>query len=253
LEDVDFRILDRAGQILSGPSVWNRHDDRACDDDAKQNSWSLYCALYQASMDVAGTFLPSRPVLSASRGAVGEAANGRRFDHLLMDYNNLESTTYLDIAAAFERTAKRLQARQVCTGPQASAWSDNERVTLANFTDTSGTDSFHVFWNEPILYTVRKETYRLNALVGPLTSGGMVPSDWVTSSTMVTRRVWKHLEFVGADVRGQLPNGNHWRYFGQCGEFFGYYDVPSEAASYFDRIVDGVFFHRGRRARPPHE
>ena len=108
ISEADFQILARARQILSGPSVWNRHDDRVCEDDATQNSWSLYCAVYQASVDVTGKFLPARPVFGELRGAVGEARKGRRFQHLLMDYNNLESTTYADIAAALERTAEML-------------------------------------------------------------------------------------------------------------------------------------------------
>ena len=39
VSDTDFRILDKARQLLSGPSAWNRHDDRACEDDAKE-AWT---------------------------------------------------------------------------------------------------------------------------------------------------------------------------------------------------------------------
>ena len=38
VSDVDLRILARARKILSGPSVWYRHDTRFCEDSAQQKS-----------------------------------------------------------------------------------------------------------------------------------------------------------------------------------------------------------------------
>jgi len=71
LSETDFRILAKAREILSGTSVWNRMDDRYCEEDKRQNSWSLYCALYQASVDVSGTNLELRPVMIDVRAVVG--------------------------------------------------------------------------------------------------------------------------------------------------------------------------------------
>ena len=246
VSDTDVRILARARELLSGPTVWNRHDDRACEDGAKQNSWSLYCAFYQASMDVAGAFLPARPAMTELRGAVGEVRNGRQFPHLLMDWNNLESTTYADIASALDRTAKRLQTRTTCTAPHAAEWSEFGPVTASNFKGTIASDSGDVFWNEPITYTVRKETYRLNAMVGPMATSGSADDEWGSASTVITRRTWRLNDLRGVDMKGELRNGNRWRFFGQCGDYLDYYDVPAEAAAYFDGIIDGVYFHTGR-------
>ena len=117
VSDTDLRILAKARQLLSGPSVWNRHDDRACEDDAKQNSWSLFCALYQASVDEAGLYLHVRPVMTEARAALAKVTNGQRLQHPIMDYNNLESTTYADIAMIFDRAEKQLQARKASKLP----------------------------------------------------------------------------------------------------------------------------------------
>lgn len=94
--DQDLEILAKARRILSGPSVWNRHDDRVCDDSQATQSWSLFCALYQASIDVTGADLPLRPVMQETRAAAVEVAH-RSFQHSLQDFNNSESTTYADI------------------------------------------------------------------------------------------------------------------------------------------------------------
>jgi hypothetical protein len=112
VSDIDLRILEKARQFLSGPSVWNRHDDRVCEDAATRNSWSLFCALYQASVAVAGEYLHARPVMTEARAALVKVTKGRPFQHPIMDYNNLESTTYADIAMIFDLTERQLQARK---------------------------------------------------------------------------------------------------------------------------------------------
>ena len=39
----DLRILRRADALLGDASVWNRHDDRVCDDDEASGKRSLFC------------------------------------------------------------------------------------------------------------------------------------------------------------------------------------------------------------------
>lgn len=112
--DSGFHILAKARHILSSPAVWNRNDDRLCEDDLKQKSWSLFCALHQASIDVAGVYLHRSPVMMEARAVVGEVTNGRSFAHSLKDYNNLDSTSYADILRVLEATQKRLQTRAAC-------------------------------------------------------------------------------------------------------------------------------------------
>lgn len=242
VSDADFRILARARRILSGPSVWNRRDDRACEDDERRGSWSLFCALYQASVDVAGAYLHLRPVMMELRAAVGEITNRRSFEHQLRDYNNLDSTTYADIETIFERAERRLRVRETCTAPSAPG----RRVIAPNDPSIAigaaeARSGELAYWHEDLRYTVQKRSYRASVFLGPETTSGGVPNDWLNSSSAVSRLAWKHGELDGLDAKGELPNGNHWRYFFQCGASVRYYDVPAEAALFFDRVIDGAF------------
>jgi len=109
----DLAILTRADEILSSPSVWNRRDTRICNQG--DTAWSLFCALEKASIYVLGEYRHREVALQEVRFAVEDASNGARFEHRLMDYNNLPTTTFEDIkhvlAVATERVAARLAAQ----------------------------------------------------------------------------------------------------------------------------------------------
>lgn len=240
VSDTDFQILAKARNILSGPSVWNRHDERYCDNAAKQNSWSLFCALYQASFAVEGKYVHLRPVMEEVRAAVSEV-NGRTLNHQLMDYNNLESTTYEDIKTVFEQSEKRLQTRKACAESLSSKWTVDGR-SESNPKPAAAPQSRDVpTWGEGLNYTWEKKTYRLREMLGPMANSGEIPDDWLAASTSVVRRSWNHNHIDGMDLKGKLSNGNQWRYFSLCGESWSYYDVPTEAAVFFDRVIDGAY------------
>jgi hypothetical protein len=106
----DLAILTRADEILSSAAVWNRRDTRICDQ--ADRTWSLFCALEKASIYVLGEYRHREVALQEVRFAVEEASKGAQFEHRLMDYNNLPTTTFEDIkhvlAVATERVAARL-------------------------------------------------------------------------------------------------------------------------------------------------
>ena len=64
----DLQILKRADEILSSPAVWNRHDTRACKPEDK--TWSLFCAMDKASLDVLGEYHHREVALQEVRFAV---------------------------------------------------------------------------------------------------------------------------------------------------------------------------------------
>jgi hypothetical protein len=108
----DLRILQRADEILSEPSKWDRHDDRVCS--PEDRTWSLYCALQKACIEVLGEYQHRRVALQEVRFAVEEATRGMELEHRLMDFNNLPSTRFEDVkkvlATATERVKTRLKA-----------------------------------------------------------------------------------------------------------------------------------------------
>jgi len=71
---------------------------------------------------------------------------------------------------------------------------------------------------------------------------GEVPREYLTASRKFSRRIWAHNKQRGVDAHGTLKNGRFWRYFGMFGETLGYFNVPVEAAAYFDRVLDSVCF-----------
>lgn len=110
----DLRILARADALLKDESVWNRQDDRECQDDEAAEKRSLFCALQKACIDVLGHYEHRRAALQEVRFAVEDATRGRNFEHRLRDFNNLPETRFDDIKrvlrVATERVTSRLKA-----------------------------------------------------------------------------------------------------------------------------------------------
>jgi len=96
-DSVDVKILKRADAILSSESTWSKEDDRKCFDDIDSNKYSLFCALYKASLDVAGEYDHRKPGLQQVRWLIQEQFKERLTDHRLMDFNNHEKTTFDEI------------------------------------------------------------------------------------------------------------------------------------------------------------
>jgi hypothetical protein len=118
---VDVRILQRAREILSSPSKWNRADTRVCPTEAK--TFSLYCALEKATNEIGGNFKHRGAAMQETRFVVDEIApNRKNYEHRLMDYNNDPTTTFADIQRvlrlAEDRIAKRL--KQESPGAQSN-------------------------------------------------------------------------------------------------------------------------------------
>jgi hypothetical protein len=107
--DEDVRILRRANDILASPVVWNRHDTRICKPSDK--TWSLFCALEKASLEVLGEYRHREVALQEVRFAVEDATKGADFEHRLMDYNNLASTRFEDMKQILKIATDRVSAR----------------------------------------------------------------------------------------------------------------------------------------------
>jgi hypothetical protein len=111
----DLRILEQAESLLKDESVWNRQDDRECQDDEATGKRSLFCALQKACIDVLGEYDHRRAALQEVRFAVEDATRGRAFEHRLRDFNNLPETGLVDIKrvvrVAKDRVKSRLQAK----------------------------------------------------------------------------------------------------------------------------------------------
>ena len=110
---LDLKIAQRARQILSSQSKWNRNDNRVCLKDAK--TFSLYCALETATEEVSGNFEHRGAAMQEARFVIEDVSpKGKDYDHRLMGFNNDPSTSFQDIQNVLrlleERIAKHLKA-----------------------------------------------------------------------------------------------------------------------------------------------
>jgi len=106
----DLLIVKRAREILNSESNWNRADKRVCPSEAK--TFSLYCALEQATKDVAGKFEHRGAAMQEARFVIDEIApRSKEYHHRLMDYNNDPTTTFADIQRFFQVLETRVAAR----------------------------------------------------------------------------------------------------------------------------------------------
>jgi hypothetical protein len=107
----DLRIVQHARKILNSSAKWNRADNRMCPEGAK--TFSLYCALEKATIEVQGNFKHRGAAMQEARFVIDEVvAKGNHYEHRLVDYNNDPTTTFADIEKVFrlleDRIAKRL-------------------------------------------------------------------------------------------------------------------------------------------------
>jgi hypothetical protein len=107
----DLQILIRAQALLGNESMWNRNDDRVCDDDEATGKRSLFCALQEACMEVLGSYDHRRVALQEVRFAVEDATRGRDFEHRLMEFNNLPETQLVDIRRVLQVATERVKSR----------------------------------------------------------------------------------------------------------------------------------------------
>jgi hypothetical protein len=116
VDTADLDILVRALEILASPDVWNRHDTRECH--ADDRTFSLFCALHRASIDVAGEYEHRRTALQEVRFAIEESRPGVEYEHRMQDFNNEDETTFAEVRGTIEtaraRVAERLRLEARC-------------------------------------------------------------------------------------------------------------------------------------------
>ena len=105
----DLQIVKRAREILDSPAKWNRADNRECPAAAK--TFSLYCALQMATMEVTGKTDHRGAALQEARFVIDEIAADRNYEHRLMGYNNDPITTFDDIQEVFRITESLIALR----------------------------------------------------------------------------------------------------------------------------------------------
>ena len=105
----DLRIVRRARQILASESIWDRTDTRECPENLK--TFSLYCALAEATREITGSFQHRGIVMEEARAAIDRITHNKDYEHRLMGYNNDPTTTFADIQRVLQMTEDRIAER----------------------------------------------------------------------------------------------------------------------------------------------
>jgi hypothetical protein len=105
----DIRIIQRARALLSDEKSWNRADNRTCPPNLQ--TWSLFCALEQATQEISGGVHYRQPALQMAREVLNEVGGSRLGKHRLMDYNNHQDTTLAEVHALLDTAQARLEKR----------------------------------------------------------------------------------------------------------------------------------------------
>jgi hypothetical protein len=104
---VDREILERAATIITSDAVWNRADDRKCP--ATATTWSIYCAVERAQIEIAGAFHHRRPAGELVREIVEARTKDRTYQHRMMGYNNDPTTHLSDVKSLFAEAIARIK------------------------------------------------------------------------------------------------------------------------------------------------
>jgi len=137
-DEYDVAILRQARAYLTRPERWNKADTTdmsaaptrgfTC---APADRQSMFCALYLASLVIAGDYAHFRPAVSAVRQSI--TAAGRTYRHPLVDFNNDPARSLADIHAALD-SALSVTLRHV-SAPVTSPTSACDRRCLRRYAD----------------------------------------------------------------------------------------------------------------------
>jgi hypothetical protein len=111
VDSLDLKIVQQADLLLKDSSKWHKNDDRECKDDIANGTYSMFCALVKASVDITGTYEHRRAGMQITRFTLEKYENGRVKDHRLMDWNNHPDTTFEQVKKVLQESAAAISEK----------------------------------------------------------------------------------------------------------------------------------------------
>jgi hypothetical protein len=103
----DLEIVETAAATLVDESVWDRSRNRQCSPGAR--TWTLYCALRDAIVEVTGEFHEYQPALVIMRQVIGNVFREMQFERPLIDYNAYEDAILSEMQGLLAMAASRIR------------------------------------------------------------------------------------------------------------------------------------------------
>jgi hypothetical protein len=105
---IDLDIFLAARELLRDEALWDREDDRDCENDGSRIS--LYCALARSTAAKMGRYQHRQPAMQAVRRVIAAEWPERVVDHRLMNFNNDPRTTLDDVRRLFTLAEESLRS-----------------------------------------------------------------------------------------------------------------------------------------------
>ena len=106
----DLHVIARTREILSSPEKWNHTDTAQCTADA--TTFSLFCALQKASMEVMGSFDNRGAAAQEVRFTIDDfVGDTKHYNSRLTDFNNDSATTFENIQEVLQTTEMNLTTK----------------------------------------------------------------------------------------------------------------------------------------------
>ncbi len=91
--NIEVEIIENSIKLINSDENWNKNDNRVCE---TNDSYSLFCALYQSSLIIDGAYRHLRPAVKFVRDAIQEKYP-KKYDHVLVDFNNADEITLKEL------------------------------------------------------------------------------------------------------------------------------------------------------------
>jgi hypothetical protein len=107
---IDLEILSLCFDYLKDSTYWHQNDDRGCEDDSTNNTWSLFCAVKIASITIMKEYNHRNTVVQTTRDVIDVLYPAHEYEHTVMDFNNDPSTGFNDIIKVLNFVKNRIEA-----------------------------------------------------------------------------------------------------------------------------------------------
>lgn len=100
----EVRIIENTIRLLDSNENWNKKDNRVCENNG---IYSLFCALYESSVEIDGAYRHLRPAVNFVRDAI-QKKYPKKYDHVLVDFNSAEETQLSDVLEILETARQNM-------------------------------------------------------------------------------------------------------------------------------------------------
>jgi hypothetical protein len=103
----DLAIIERTAGILSDELVWDRSRGRRCASSAR--TWTLYCALRQATVEETGEFHDRQPAIVITSKVIGDVFRDMSWEDPLVEYNAYDDAILIEMHRLLTMASTRVR------------------------------------------------------------------------------------------------------------------------------------------------